>query len=142
MRGGGGTAAAHGCAMQATRAAQTAAARAAQTELVAQLNAESIDYVVNGPNNRSGGLTECWLSVRPGSYDHKRHHKLKQDGMPQPDAQLRVWDFLLVREDGSSVRLHPQWGNTHVDALAGKGHEVTQILFYRLGRQRGPRHLR
>ena len=111
-------------------------------ELVAQLNAESIGYVVNGPN-RSGGLTECWLSVRPGSYDHKRHHKLKQEGMPQPDAQLRVWDFLLVREDGSSVRLHPQWSKTIVDVVAAADEDRVVINpFYWLGRQRGPRHLR
>ena len=51
-------------------------------ELVAQLNDESIAYVVNGPNNRSGGMTECWLSMQPGSYDHKRHHQLQTQGQP------------------------------------------------------------
>ena len=32
----------------------------------------------------------------------------------------------------------PKWGNTHVDALAGKGHEVTQIPSTGLGGSEGP----
>jgi len=91
-------------------------------EMVAQLDDESMAYVVNGPDNRSGGLTGCWFSARPGSYDHKGHHQLKHEGKPKRDARLRVWDFLLVRADGSSVRLHPQWSTTTVESFPGEGH--------------------
>ena len=44
--------------------------------------------------------------MRPGSYDHKRHHQLKMEGRRQEHEQLRVWDFLLVREDGSAISLN------------------------------------
>ena len=92
-------------------------------DMVSQLDNESMAYVVNGPDNRSGGLTQCWFAVRPRSYDHKRHHQLKYAGTPQRDTQLRVCDFLLVRADGSSVRLHPQWSTTAVETFAGEGHQ-------------------
>ena len=36
---------------------------------------------------------------------------------------MRVWDVPLVRDDGSAVRLHPQWSTTVVDVVAGNGHE-------------------
>ena len=108
-------------------------------EMVAQLDNQSIADVVNGPDNRSGGLKECWLSLRPGPYDHKRLVPLKMEGRRQEHEQLRVWDFLLVREDDSAIRLHPQWSRTIVDALAGKGHEVTQIPSTGLGGSEGPR---
>lgn len=93
-------------------------------ELVAQLDDASMAYVVEGPDNSSSGLTRCWLAMRPGSYDHKRHHQLKHEKRPQRNAQLRVWDFLLEREDGSSIRLHPQWSTTVVETYAGAGHET------------------
>ena len=92
-------------------------------EMVAQLDNQYIAWVVHGPDNRSRGLKECWLSMRPGSYDHKRHVQLKDAGRPKTNSQLRVWDFLLVRDDGSAVRLHPQWSTTVVDVVAGNGHE-------------------
>ena len=60
---------------------------------------------------------------RPNSYDHKRHHELK-DGGSHNNAQSRVRDFLLKRRDGTPVRLHPQWSTTKVDTFAGEGHEA------------------
>ncbi len=92
-------------------------------EMVAQLNEESMAYVVNGPEGRSGGLTECLLARRPNSYDHKRHNQLKHEARPQRDVRLRVWDFRLVRADGTSIRLHPQWSTPVVDICKGAGHE-------------------
>ena len=92
-------------------------------EMVAQLDDESMAYVVNGPDNRSRGLVACWVSSRPHSYDHKRHHQLKEARNPKKDAQLRVWDFFITRDDGSSIRLHPQWSTTKVETFAGGGHD-------------------
>ena len=77
-------------------------------ELIAQLDAESMRCAVQGHNGRSCGLVACACAPRPGSYDHKRHAKLKQDGMPQKDVRLPVWDFVFERDDGTSLRLHPQ----------------------------------
>lgn len=108
-------------------------------ELVAQLDDKSIDFVVKGPDDRSCGLWQCSLSMRPGSYDHKRHHMLIKQGYHVQGDQLKVWDFLLVRSDGSTVRLHPNWSNTFVDALEGSGHETeVEIPWSGLGGSDGP----
>ena len=91
-------------------------------QISAQFDSESMAYVVNGPDNRSRGFRQCWFAGRPVSCDHKRRHQLKHEGKPMRDAHLRVWDFLIVRADGSSVRLHPQWSTTDVGTFAGEGH--------------------
>ena len=91
-------------------------------ELVSQLTDESMAFVVDGPDHRSGGVTGCYFAPRPKSYDHKRHHQLKEAGFPFQDAKLRVWDFVIQRADGSAVRLHPQWSNTTVETYAVEGH--------------------
>ena len=64
------------------------------------------------------------LAQRPNSYDHKRHHELKEERNPLQSAQLCALDFLLKRRDGTSVRLHPQWSTTTVAFFAGEGHEA------------------
>ena len=108
-------------------------------ELVAQLDDESIDFVVKGPDDRSCGLWQCSLSMRPGSYDHKRNHMLIKQGTTSKVDKLKVWDFLLVRSDGSTVRLHPNWSNTFVDALEGSSHETeVEIPWSGLGGSDGP----
>ena len=108
-------------------------------EFVAQLDDESIDFVVKGPDDRSCGLWQCSLSMRPGSYDHKRHHMLIKQGTTSKVDKLKVWDFLLVRSDGSTVRLHPNWSNTFVDAIEGSSHETeVEIPWSGLGGSDGP----
>jgi hypothetical protein len=105
-------------------------------ELVAQLDDHSIEYVVEGPDQKSDSLRECWLSMLPGTYDHKRHHQLKEEGKPYQLEQLRVWNFLFVRSDGSTVRLHPQWSKTVVDVVADNKYEV-EIPYSGLGESDG-----
>ena len=90
-------------------------------EMVAQLDAESMAFVVNGADGRSCGPVSCSFAVRPNSYDHKRHHQLRLAGTPKKDKR-RVWDFVLTRGDGSAVRLHPQWSKTAVESYAAEGH--------------------
>ena len=51
-------------------------------EMVAQLNEASLAFVVNGADNSSGGLVECWFAMRPNSYDHKRHIQRNHGGKP------------------------------------------------------------
>ena len=68
--------------------------------------------VVNGPNILSRGLVGCSLQ-QSGIYDHKRHHAQRKLSLPQP-AKLFEWDFVLERDDGPSVALHPNYKNTKV----------------------------
>ena len=108
-------------------------------EMVAQLDAESMAFVVNGADGRSCGLVSCSFALRPNSYDHKRHHQLRLAGTPKKDAQLRVGDFVLTRVDGSEVRLHPQWSKTAVESYAVEGHaEEVEIPAHGLGESDGP----
>ena len=98
-------------------------------EMVAQMTDESIEYVCQGPSGRSGGLMHAEFSVRPGSYDHKRHHADYRRGQPdrsrgQTDRAGRsgepaavMWDFALHRADGSVLRVHPQWKGTKIESM-------------------------
>ena len=107
-------------------------------EMVAQLNADSMAFVVNGDDGRSGGLLSCSVAPRPNSYDHKRHTQLRLAGKPNNDAKLRVWDFVLTRADDSAVRLHPQWNTKAVESYAGEGHaEEVNIPVHGLGKSDG-----
>ena len=90
-------------------------------EMVAQLTNESIDIVVKGPDNRSRGLIGCSVQSRPNTYDHKRHHALVAE-KKQQNKKLAIWDFVLHREDGSAIRLHPNWSNTKVETIALESH--------------------
>ena len=107
-------------------------------ELVAQLDEESLKYVVEDGDD-SRGLIGCEFKQRPGSYDHKSHNEKKAAGRPQKDVQLLVWDFVLMRSDGSALRLHPQWNTTKVETYAVEGHETpVQIPKRSLGGSDGP----
>ena len=84
-------------------------------EMIAQLDEESMFYVVGD------GLVKCEFSARKNSYDHKTAHRNVKTSKPQP-PQLRVWDFVVWRADGSGIRLHPQWKTTHIDTFQVEGH--------------------
>ena len=100
-------------------------------EMVAQMTDESIEYVCQGPSGCSGGLMHADFSVRPGSYDHKRHHADHRRGQPdrsrgqtdragrsgEPAAVLGQWDFALHRADGSVLRVHPNWNGTKIASM-------------------------
>ena len=100
--------------------------------MVAQLNDESMRFVVEGdgatepgsagPPNRSRGLVSCCIR-KGGKYDHKRHHA--KQGVQE---MMKEWDFVLFRDDGSSLSLHPNFSNTKVAYKAGysllNDHEV------------------
>ena len=73
-------------------------------------------------HGRSRGLVGCRLAPRPGSYDHKRHHKLATEGVDTKAVRLPVWDFLLQREDGTGMRLHPQRSTTAIETFEDAGH--------------------
>ena len=114
-------------------------------EMVSQMTDDSIEYVCLGPEGRSGGLTHAECSVRPGSYDHKRHTADYRSGQPdrsrgqadrngrrfQPAATvLGVWDFALHRADGSVLRVHPPWNGTKIESMEmppGAEYEAMQL---------------
>ena len=86
-------------------------------EMVAQLDRESLEKVVHD-GDRSRGLVGCEFRPRRNSYDHARQ--------VQPNAsqeQLPDWDFVLVRSDGSAVRLHPDWKKPNIQTFRVAGNE-------------------
>ena len=124
-------------------------------EMVAQMTDDSIEYVCMGPSGRSGGLTHADFSVRPGSYDHKRHSADYSRGQPdrsrgqpdrsrprgQPAAVLGQWDFALHRADGSVLRVHPQWKGTKIQSMEmppGASYEEMQPPRRGVGQSDGP----
>ncbi len=85
-------------------------------EMVAQLDDESMRVVVEGPGdaaNRSRGLTRCMIQ-QSDVYDHKRHFAARDS-----NEHLKVWNFVLVRDDGNMVALHPNFSNTKVSCQFG-----------------------
>jgi len=103
-------------------------------ELVASFRDCDIDFLCDGvlsgglaPLVRSGGLVACFISPKPNSYDMKRHRAdamtSKRDNTArQFGSRLPEWDFVLVRADGSQVRLHPSFTTTKVACFAAEGH--------------------
>ena len=84
--------------------------------------------------DRSRGLVGCEFRRRTGSYDHSRQVQLPT---PHP-TQLRCWDFVLKRSDGTAVRLHPEWSTNKIPTFAVEGEEVIQIPSAGLGMSDGP----
>ena len=99
-------------------------------EMVAQMDEKSIKYVVED-GDCSRGLVACEVRRRTGSYDHSRQ-------VYTPGPQLAVWDFVLKRNDGTAVRLHPQWSTNKIPTFAVEGQEPTQIPSAGLGMSDGP----
>ena len=90
-------------------------------EMVAQLDRDSMKYVVEGDGG-SRGIIGCEVAIRPGSYDHKRHHKWKtQNDTSRDKTCFPCWDFVIHREDGTGIRLHPNWSNPKVESFALEG---------------------
>ena len=86
-------------------------------EMVAMLRDEDIRKVVGGARG-DGFLMGCSLELRPNSYDHFRSHALaKRLGPAKVTVKLPMWDFVLHRDDGTGVRLHPHWSDRKVDAF-------------------------
>ena len=101
-------------------------------EMVAQMDDQSMRMVVQGPDNRSRGLTSCRLQ-QTEKYDHKRHHALG------PDCKmLKVWDFILMRDDGSCVSLHPNFSSTRFAAKFSEPDVDHEIPRAGRGRSEGP----
>ena len=80
-------------------------------EMIGQLNDDSQWYaVVSHSIDRSSGIVSCSIE-EIDQYDHKRHVAGKNTPRSRP---LRKWNFVIKREDGSTVALHPQWDRNRV----------------------------
>ena len=87
-------------------------------EMIAMLDEESLRFVVEGQNGRSGGIIGCGIGPRKNSYDHKRHHALQQLGThPKGGPKLPIWDFVVRRADDTQVYLHPEYSTTKFKAI-------------------------
>jgi hypothetical protein len=104
-------------------------------EMVAQLDEPSMRFVVNGEDpGRSRGLVSCKLE-KSDRYDHKRAH-----ANPGGPNMPKIWDFILVRDDGSKIALHPNYSNTKIECLnvLGPNYSDHEIPRTGLGGTSGP----
>jgi hypothetical protein len=81
--------------------------------MVAQMEPDTMQYVVCGPDNRSRGLTGCRLESS-GRFDIKMSRAKKKTGQ-----KFDVFDFILDREDGTCIALHPSWGKVKLEGIEG-----------------------
>ncbi len=90
-------------------------------DMIAQLDPDSMRYVVNGDDSRGSGcgVTGCWIKPRPKSYDHALQHANLYAWRETRDTM--IWDFVIKRADGTGVRLHPQWSTNKITAFAEEG---------------------
>ena len=101
-------------------------------EMVAQLDLESMRHVVEGPQleglcaaavaeaREKPCLIGCYLA-KTDRYDHKRHHALGND------ETYHIWDFVLSRNNGTRICLHPDFSSTKITSYQGDApsdHEV------------------
>ena len=92
-------------------------------ELVAKLDDKSLVQVVEGwreDPNRSRGLINCRLQ-KTDRCDQTRDSAQKQQGVAgrilHTEEQLMIWDFVLVRANGTEVWLHPNYASENVECL-------------------------
>jgi hypothetical protein len=90
------------------------------TQMVAAPTSESMETVVKGPGGHSRGVVRCEFAPRRHSYDDLTSRMLVKAGTP-PLNLLRIWDFKIVRDDGSAIHLHPRWNKTKVETFSADG---------------------
>ena len=74
--------------------------------------------VVQGKDGGSLGIVSCKIA-KSEVYDHKRHYAHNAAGQ-EDDDMLFVWDFVLTRDDGTCVCLHPSWSTpTKIECTYG-----------------------
>jgi len=81
-------------------------------QMVAQLDADSMEFVVQGDGEETGrsrGLVACSV-VQNNRYDHKRS---------RTGTTYCIWDYILYRADGSCVALHPEHSKTKFTCTVG-----------------------
>ena len=87
--------------------------------MIASLDEESMAKIVTN-NGQSQGLVRCEFSPRPNSYDDASSRSLREAEVVVK-KKVDVWDFLLIRDDGSGIRIHPEWTKTKVPTVPHHG---------------------
>jgi hypothetical protein len=109
-------------------------------DMVAQLDAPSLQLVCAGlpgssygreTTDRSRGIVSCRID-RTDVYDHKRHCAMNAKEM------MKIWDFVVVCEDGTEVWLHPNYSNRRVEAYKHTPPQDHEIPASGLGGTSGP----
>ena len=83
-------------------------------QMVAQLHGDSMELVVQGTDGRSRGIVACSLQ-QTDQYDHKRHHADVKTNTAVADKMYYIWDFVLLRDDGTYVALHPNYSHAKIE---------------------------
>ena len=100
-------------------------------QMLSHLDEDSLKYVVQGPESRSSGILKCSVDPRPGSYDHKTQVQVAHK------RQLLIYDFVILRNDGSRCYMHPHWQGTKIDCQEGLPSEPAQVPAKGLGMSDG-----
>ena len=93
-------------------------------EMVAQMDAESMKRVVEGPNAAVAEgikIAGCAI-VKTDRHDQKRNFALKDRV-----TVFHIWDFVFFRSDGSQIGCHPNYKSTKFGSYEGwaqKDHEL------------------
>jgi hypothetical protein len=96
-------------------------------EMVAQLDGASIrdiicrNEVFDPRQQHDAVFIQCKIQ-QTGKYSHKRAVAAKSVAIPEnvpKKEKPTVWDFVLTRDDGHLVVLHPNWANTKVECKFG-----------------------
>jgi hypothetical protein len=109
-------------------------------EMVCQLDDDSLEFVVTGQDigNRSRGLVSCWLQ-KTDLYDHKRHHAIGPRPRSFEGAELlKQWDFVLLRDNGTQVFIHPSWKGNKVECRIGMPQQDHRVPMSGVGGTSGP----
>ena len=88
-------------------------------DMIAQLDDASLREVVGG------GIITCEFAARPNSYDHKVQYNERELGLVNRNRRQELkaaYDFVLTREDGTGVRLHPAYKGLKIEAYHMDGH--------------------
>ena len=100
-------------------------------QMVSHLTDEFLDWVVDGPDGRSGGILGCSINARPGSSDIKMQNQVKHR------RQLPVFDFVIWRADGSHLHMHPGWNSLQIGCHEGAA-PPAQVPAKGVGKSDGP----
>ena len=98
-------------------------------QMIALLCHEHMKQVVEGPDGRSGGLVSCEVSMRETwlftdtNTDGRFPNVMSVCGCCLDAYRHLLFDFAVTRQDGSVVRLHPNWSSAIVDAFGLADHD-------------------
>ena len=83
--------------------------------MVAQMDEHSMYEVVVCDPDRSRGLVGCRIQ-KTNRYDYERQ---KAQGKKYKGPMPYIWDFVVVRDDGTQVFLHPKYANKKIACFTG-----------------------